>query len=54
MKTVLKPQNLLEWIALKANLVPLPAGTITRVIGSKAMLSFLASGSLGQAIIMIQ
>jgi SAM-dependent methyltransferase len=38
MKVVVKPQNLLEWIALKANLAAIPAGTITRVIASKSLL----------------
>jgi SAM-dependent methyltransferase len=37
-KTVIKAQNLLELIALKANLVPIPVGMLTRFAAAKAVL----------------
>ena len=38
MKTVRKPKNLMEWIAVKANLYPAPLEVIGRIITSRALL----------------
>ena len=38
MKIIWKPQNLLEWIAIKANLVPFPQGAGTYTIMARAIL----------------
>jgi ubiquinone/menaquinone biosynthesis C-methylase UbiE len=38
MKTVAKPQNLMEWIAVKANLVPAPLAVVAWIFLSKAVL----------------
>ena len=38
MKTVDKQQNLMEWIAIKANLAPLPLNVWNRILSSKAVL----------------
>jgi hypothetical protein len=37
-KTVRKPANLMEWIAVKANLYPAPLEVIGRILTSRALL----------------
>lgn len=38
MRTIAKPQNPMEWMAVKANLYPIPLGVIGWILASKAVL----------------